>query len=299
MRWLKPQPLREGDPIHLVAPSGPFEREPFERGLARLSTRYRPIFQDGLFSRARYLAGTDGIRLGELEAALGDPSVHTILAARGGFGATRLLPALVLPSDRTPLLMGFSDITALHALFQREHRVSLHAPVLTQLGKQPEAVFDRWVQLLERPEPAPALEGTGCFVPGVVEGRVMGGNLEVLTRLVGTPFLPDLTGALLLLEDVGERPYKLDRMWTHLRLSGVFERVAGIILGDFTGCEEKDADYSSADVLRGLAEETGLPCAAGFQFGHGEVNLPVPLGVQARLDAGAAKLSFLEALVEG
>lgn len=297
VRWLKPQPLRPGDALHLVAPSGPFDRESFERGLALIETRYRPVFDDSLFARRRYLAGADRDRLGEIEAALGDPAVTAILAARGGYGATRLLPGISLPRERTPLLMGFSDITALHALFQREHRVSLHAPVLTQLGRQPEAVFERWVRLCERPEPAPVLHGTTCLVPGVVEGRVMGGNFEVLTRLVGTPFLPDLTGALLLLEDVGERPYKLDRMWTHLRHAGVFERIAGVILGDFTGCEEKDADFTSGDVLRELAEETGLPCAAGFPVGHGDVNLPVPLGVTARLDAGSATVTFLESLV--
>jgi len=281
-----------------VAPSGPFDRESFDRGLSLLETRYRAVFDQGVFARARYLAGSDEVRGGELEAALGDPSVKAILAARGGYGATRLLPTLSLPSGRTPLLMGFSDITALHALFQRSHRVSLHAPVLTQLGRQPEEVFERLVRLCERAEPAPGLHGTTCLVPGLVEGRVMGGNLEVLTRLVGTPFLPDLTGALLLLEDVGERPYKLDRMWTHLRLAGVFERVSGIVLGDFTGCEEKDADYTSGEVLRDLAVETGLPCAGGFPVGHGAVNLPVPLGVHARLDAERATLTFLEPLVE-
>ena len=170
--------------------------------------------------------------------------------------------------------------------------------MLTQLGTQPEAVFERWVRLCEVAEPAPPLSGTQTLVSGVVEGRVFGGNLAVLTRLLGTPYFPDLTGAILLLEDVGERPYRLDRMWTHLKLAGVFERVAGIALGDFTHCEEKDANYGSAEVLRELAIETGLPCASGFPVGHGEVNLPVPLGVRARLDATGATLSFLESLVE-
>ena len=298
MRWFKPQALRPGAPLRLIAPSGPFDRASFDVGLARVASRYRPVFDDTLFSSARYLAGPDDVRRSGLKAALADPAVPAILAARGGYGATRLLTSLSVPSGHTPLLMGFSDITALHALFQREGRVSLHAPVLTQLGRQPEDVFERWIRLCEVAEPAVALQGTQSLVPGVVEGRLMGGNLEVFSRLLGTPFLPDLTGALLLLEDVGERPYKLDRLWTHLRLAGVFERVAGVVLGDFTGCEEKNADYSGADVLADLARETGLPCAAGFPVGHGAVNQPVPLGVMARLDAGAATLSFLEPLVE-
>jgi muramoyltetrapeptide carboxypeptidase len=109
--------------------------------------------------------------------------------------------------------------------------------------------------------------------------------------------MPALEGAVLLLEDQGERPYRLDRMWTHLALAGVFRRVTGIVLGTFTQCEEPDAPYSSADVLRELARASGVPCAAGFPIGHGDANEPVALGVRVRLDADARRLSFLEAAV--
>jgi muramoyltetrapeptide carboxypeptidase len=135
-------------------------------------------------------------------------------------------------------------------------------------------------------------------VSGVAEGPLLGGNLSVLSRLLGTSFLPQAQGAILLLEDTGERPYRLDRIWTHLALMGLFGRVAGIVLGEFIACEEKDADYSSADVLRELAAATGLPCAAGFPIGHGAVNEPVPLGARVRLDADARRLTFLEAAVD-
>ncbi|MHB8879458.1 MAG: S66 peptidase family protein, partial [Myxococcaceae bacterium] len=120
----------------------------------------------------------------------------------------------------------------------------------------------------------------------------------------GTPYLPSFEGAVLLLEDVGERPYRLDRMWTHLALAGVFEKVRGIVLGEFTGCEEPapsspsaERPASSDEVLASLAADTGLPCAAGFRIGHGKVNLSVPLGCRVRLDAGARRLDFLEAAV--
>jgi muramoyltetrapeptide carboxypeptidase len=119
----------------------------------------------------------------------------------------------------------------------------------------------------------------------------------VFTRLLGTPFMPPLEGAILLLEDQGERPYRLDRMWTHLALAGVFARVRGIALGTFTGCEEPDAPYTSAELLRELARSTGLPCAAGFPIGHGDLNEPVPLGARVRLEAGVARLTFLQAAV--
>jgi muramoyltetrapeptide carboxypeptidase len=131
----------------------------------------------------------------------------------------------------------------------------------------------------------------------MAEGHLIGGNLTVFVHLLGTPYMPPLDGAVLLLEDVGERPYRLDRMWNHLRLAGVFSRVRGIVLGEFTGCEEKDADYSSADVLRELAKETGLPCAAGFPIGHGAINYPVALGTQVRLEADTSRLTFLEGAV--
>jgi muramoyltetrapeptide carboxypeptidase len=117
--------------------------------------------------------------------------------------------------------------------------------------------------------------------------------------MLGTPYLPPLEDTVLLLEDQGERPYRLDRMWTHLQLAGVFERVKGIVLGTFTHCEEKDAPYSSAEVLRELAAGTGLPCAAGFPIGHGEHNEPVPLGVRVRLNAKERTLAFLEGAVTG
>jgi muramoyltetrapeptide carboxypeptidase len=194
-------------------------------------------------------------------------------------------------------LIGFSDITALHQWRQCQGFVSIHGPVLTQLGRLSHATSERLFSLLESDAPAKPLHGTTAFVEGVAEGPLLGGNLSVFTRLLGTPFMPELEGGILLLEDVGERPYRLDRMWTHLELAGVFRKVRGIVLGSFTHCEEREANYSSQDVLRELAVATGLPCAAGFPIGHGDVNEPVPLGVRVRLDATTAQLTFLESAV--
>jgi len=194
-------------------------------------------------------------------------------------------------------LIGFSDITALHQWRQSQGFVSIHGPVVTQLGRLSHATSERLFSLLESDAPAKPLHGTTAFVEGVAEGPLLGGNLSVFTRLLGTPFMPELEGGILLLEDVGERPYRLDRMWTHLELAGVFRKVRGIVLGSFTHCEEREANYSSQDVLRDLAVATGLPCAAGFPIGHGDVNEPVPLGVRVRLDATTAQLTFLESAV--
>jgi muramoyltetrapeptide carboxypeptidase len=286
--------LRPGDPVVAVAPASSFDRASFEAGLEIISRRYQVHYDPGLLTRHRYLAGSDQRRLAELASALADPNAHALFCARGGYGMTRLLAGLEgIPLPAKPVI-GFSDITALHQTLQRQRLVSIHGPVLTQLPRLDASTQSRLFELLESTAPAADLTGLETYVDGTAEGPLLGGNLSVLTRLLGTPFLAPLDGAILLLEDVGERPYRLDRMWTHLTLAGVFRQVRGIVLGEFTGCEEKEADFSSADVLRELAAATGLPCAAGFPIGHGARNEPVPLGVRVRLDAGSRRLTFLE-----
>lgn len=285
MSFLAPPPLRPGDRVAVVAPAGPFDRALFERGLEVLARRYQPTFTDHLFESHRYLAGTDASRARQLQAALDDAQLRALFAARGGYGAMKLLPSMKLGSPRW--LVGFSDLTALHLAAQTAGWQSLHAPVLTQLGKQPPDVVDRLFAALEG-QPLSALRGTRTVVPGVAEGPLIGGNLSVLTRLIGTPWLPSLRGSVLFLEDVGEKPYRLDRMWTHLLLAGLFEGVRGVVFGEFTGCDEKD--HTSAEVLDELAQTLGVPCAAGFPIGHGDVNQPVILGATVRLDATTCTL---------
>lgn len=293
-----PPGLAPGARVAVIAPASAFDRASFESGLALIGARYDVHYRPGIFERQRYLAGSDARRLEELTDALIDPAVKGVFCARGGYGATRLLARLAAlgPAPAKPLV-GFSDITALHLWLQSRGAMSVHGPVLTQLGLLPTETRQRLFHLLESASPAAPLRATDTYVPGVVEGPLLGGTLSVVTRLLGTPFMPSLDGAILLLEDVGERPYRLDRMWTHLELAGVLRQVRGIALGSFTGCDEKDADYGAADVLGELAAAAGLPCAAGFPIGHGAANEPVPLGARARLDAAARTLTFLEAAV--
>jgi muramoyltetrapeptide carboxypeptidase len=294
----QPPALAPGARVAVIAPASSFERSSFESGLAILAARYDTRYGAGIFQRHRYLAGSDERRLSELTDALHDPEIKGVFCARGGYGATRLLQYLASVKLAAPKpLVGFSDITALHLWLQSRGVVSIHAPVLTQLPKLPLETHRRLFALLESSSPAAALRGSDTYVGGVAEGPLLGGTLSVVTRMLGTPYLASLEGAILLLEDVGERPYRLDRMWTHLALAGVFGRVRGIALGSFTDCEEKDADYTAADVLRELAVATGLPCAAGFPIGHGAMNEPVALGSRVRLDATGRSLEFLEAAV--
>ena len=292
----RPPALAPGARVAVIAPASAFDRASFESGLALIGARYDVRYDAAIFEQHRYLAGSDRRRLGELTDALLDPAIRAVFCARGGYGATRLLAQLssLRPAPPKPLV-GFSDITALHLWLQSRGVMSIHGPVLTQLGLLPGETRQRLFHLLESAVPAAALRATDTYVPGVAEGPLLGGTLSVVTRLIGTPYMPSLEGAILLLEDVGERPYRLDRMWTHLELAGVLRQVRGIALGSFTNCEEKDADYSAAEVLRELARAAGLPCAAGFPIGHGAVNEPVPLGARVRLDATARSLAFLEA----
>jgi muramoyltetrapeptide carboxypeptidase len=293
------QPFARLEPscrVSVVAPSGPFDRASFDRGVAVLSRRYEVCFSERIFSSERYLAGPDDARRAELQSALDLEGVRAVIAARGGYGAMRLLPRIKWP-PKNKALVGFSDITALHLCAQRGGFRSVHGPVITQLGSQPPAVINRLFDLLDGSEVGP-LTGRTVIHDGLAEGPLLGGNLSVLTQLIGTPYVPSFRGAVLLLEDVGERPYRIDRMWTHLVLSGLLDGVAGIVLGEFTACEEKDADYSCAEVLTELASSLGVPCVAGFPIGHGDLNHPVPLGARVRLDASTRTLAFLEGAAE-
>ena len=303
-RFLKPRPLQPGDRVAVVAPAGPLDREAMDAGLRILAGRYKVEWDPGLLSRTRYLAGDDRRRGRELAAVLADPEIRGVVAARGGYGSMRILSEVWPIAGGKPSAPGPGQ-DARRLL--RHHgapcgsaghgRVSVHGPVVTQLGSQPAPVVERFFSILEDGTTPPApLCGTP-LVGGVAEGSLLGGNLSLLTRLLGTPWLPDLAGAVLLLEDVGEQPYRIDRMWTHLRLAGVFDRLAGVALGDFTDCETPGAEFTLRDIIAGLAGETGLPCVGGFPIGHGAVNVPVALGARVRLDGGAGRLTFLEPAV--
>lgn len=284
--------LNPGDAVAVVAPAGPFDRAIFERGLAVLSTRYAPKISDTIYATERYLAGSDESRAADLQRAFNDDSIKAIIAARGGYGTLRLLNRITL---KPKAIAGFSDLTALHAMAQATGFRSLHAPVVTQLGTQSPEIAERLFALLEGREIEP-LKGTQTLTPGIAQGPLLGGNLAVLTRLLGTPYFPSLRGAVLLLEDIGERPYALDRMFTHMGLADALKDLAGLVLGDFTKCEEKGASYTSQEVLADLSRELAVPCASGFAIGHGAINTPVVLGAMVRLDATAQTLTHLEGL---
>lgn len=302
---IRPRRLQPGDVVRVVAPSGPVPREGFAAGAALLGQRYQLRYDDGLFAREGFLAGSDERRLAELTAAFADPDARAVVMARGGYGLLRILPFL----DPRPLLerprpiVGFSDGTALLAWAAVAGVVGVHGPVVTQLASLPGEDLANLFRALEDPAPGLLMEDLTGLVPGRARGPLLGGNLEVFSRLVGTPFLPDLAGAILFIEDIGERPYRIDRLITHLDLAGVFSAVAGVVVGDFSGCREpeptREASPSAAEVLEERLARLAIPVAVGAPVGHGTRNVALPYGAMAELDTMFGTLKALEGAVVG
>lgn len=282
----------------MIAPASPFPREDFDRGLERLRARYRVSHREDVFARHGYLAGDDARRLAELEDALGDPDVDAIVAARGGYGVTRLLPRLDARTVRAAnkLLVGFSDLTALHALWARAGLRSVHGPMVAALGRASEAHVARWIATVEgaRPEPLTSL---AALAGGVAEGPLLGGNLALLAALLGTPYAPPIDGAILFLEDVGEAPYRVDRMLTSLQHAGWLDRAAGIAVGTFHGCDPRSDGHRVEDVLHDRLSGLGIPVVYGVGAGHVDDNLELPFGARVQLDGNAGVVRFLEPAV--
>lgn len=285
--------LAPGAHLRLVAPASPFPKEDFERGVAKLRERYRVSFDPSILTRDGYLAGDDGRRLDELRRALTEDGVDAIVAARGGYGATRLLDGIDVAEVRPRLLVGFSDLTAIHALFARAGLRSLHASMVAALGRGTDAAFEAWVAAVEGGIPGP-FEGLARIAPGRAEGPLTGGNLAVLHALVGTPYAPPLDGAILFLEEVGEAPYRVDRMLTALRQAGWLSRVAGIAVGQLTRCDPGPDGREIAHVIADRLGDLGVPVASGVPAGHEEENAPLPLGAPAVLDADRGSLILRE-----
>lgn len=240
-----------------------------------------------------YLAGRDGERAADLALPAGQTAPRLWGCVRGGWGAARLLerPDLQLPPG---WLLGFSDVTALlWARLASGLGGGVHGPLLTTLAAEPAWSQERLRRLLFG-ESLPPLGGE-AWQPGVAEGPLLVANLTVATHLLGTPHCPLLAGAILVLEDVGEAPYRLDRMLTHWRLSGALQQLGGLALGRFDDCDDPDGEgFSSLEVLRERTADLDLPVLAGLPIGHGDVgNAALPLGVRARLDARAGCLSLL------
>jgi muramoyltetrapeptide carboxypeptidase len=301
---IRPPRLCPGDVIRVVAPSGPVPAEDFERGAAVLSSRYAvKVDPATLLRREGYLAGPDDVRLTELVDAISDPVARAVIMARGGYGLMRILSGLrpeLLRRCAKPVV-AFSDGTALLAHLACAGVAGIHGPVVTQLGRvaldDQQALF----AALEDPDGRLLLRDLEPLRPGRVQGSLVGGNLEMFSRLLGTPLLPDVAGAILFFEEVGERPYRVDRLFTQLELAGIFQRAAAVIVGDFVGCDEpassKTPSPTAIEVVRERLARLPIPVALGARIGHGVRNIAIPYGTRADLDVQAGTLVALEGAV--
>ncbi|WP_216904835.1 LD-carboxypeptidase [Synechococcus sp. CCY 9618] len=301
----QPPFLRAGDPVRLVAASSALaDLERLEAGLAVLRSWGLRLDDDPARLGQRHwghLAGTDAERAGDLCPAGGRKGAALLACVRGGWGSARLLEQPLAVADGW--LLGFSDVTSLlwHRLATGRGG-AIHGPLLTTLAAEPAWSRERLRALLFG-EPLAELEGEG-WTEGVAEGPLLAANLTVATHLLGTPHLPELDGAILILEDVGEAPYRIERMLTHWRLCGALQRLGAIGFGSFEACDDPDDDdgreggvsspprFSLEEVLRERTADLGIPVLAGLPVGHGPGNAALPLGVRARLDAGRGRLSI-------
>jgi muramoyltetrapeptide carboxypeptidase len=293
--------LRPGDPVAVVAPAGPVPPDDLSTGLDLLASRYRVRPAENLLVREGYLAGSDERRRDSVNRALSDPDVRGIFCARGGYGVQRILPDLdgdALRADPKPIV-GFSDITALLCWARVQGVVAIHGPVVTQLGRLPKSDLEHLFDLLEEPGYAPRLTGAPGIQscpPTQVEGPLVGGNLSLLGSLAGSPWAPDLDGAILALEDVAEAPYRLDRLLTTLgHQTGTYSSntLVGVAVGELSRCAPGPAGGPTAlEVVAERLSTPERPLVSALPYGHGARNAAFPIGVPARLDPEAGILSW-------
>ncbi len=307
---LKPRALRSGDRVAVVAPASPFRREDLEAGLAELRhLGFDPICDASVFERQGYVAGPAATRASAIRRALDDPTIGAIMSVRGGYGSVHVLPLLDAASVRSARkpVIGYSDLTSLLTFVTCTCGVvAFHGPTVAGRLQRGADAYDRATLLstLTRPEPLGALSPPGleALRRGEACGPLFGGNLTQLAASLGTGFAFDPpSGSVLFLEDVNERPYRLDRLWTQLRLAGALARAVAVVFGDFPGCDEPGGELTARSTLADLTHDFPGPVIFGLPAGHTpEPALTLPLGVLVRVVADdRPQLVVEEAAVSG
>ncbi|UZW56947.1 LD-carboxypeptidase [Sphingobium sp. JS3065] len=313
---VKPPRLRPGDIVGLIEPAG-FTDDAFDLDLVKetiVAMGLVPRPGRHLAERYGYLAGTDADRAADINAMFADPQVRAVFAVRGGWGCARVLPFLDFAKIRAnpKLLIGFSDITALHLAFAaRAGFVTIHGPNAASSWPRfswdafRAVAFDGATPMLANPQGqedrlVQRIGSIRTFKGGKASGRLLGGNLTVLSTLMGTPWVPDFDGAILFIEDVSEQPYRIDRMLTQLSLAGVLGKVAGVVFGQCSDCGPSGASYGGftlPEVLQQHLGKLGVPAFQGALIGHVGSQFSLPVGCRAEIDADAGTIRLLEAAV--
>ena len=312
-----PRPLNPGDTIALVSPSkatdDPFDLQLASEAMQALGLKVK--LAPHVDSRRGHLAGTDAERAGDINAMFADPEVKGIVCVRGGSGAARVLPLLDygLIRRNPKILLGYSDITALHnAVLSQAGLVSFHGPIAVGSWNRFNAdqfrrlFFER--ELMEYrnvSEPGDELVArrnrTVTITGGKARGELVGGNLTVLTALAGTPYLPDFTGKILFLEDVSEAPYRIDRMFSTLKLMGALDRIAGLVFGECTDCDPGGGYgwLTLPQIFDDHIKPLKIPAYRGAMIGHIRQQFIVPSGGRVEMDADAGTFRMLDPVFQG
>jgi muramoyltetrapeptide carboxypeptidase len=308
----KPNRLSAGDCIGVISPASPphgEKKEQYGRGLQYLLDRgYRVKEGRHVFKEYGYLAGTDEERIDDLNAMVSDPHVNAIICSRGGYGTPRLLDKIdyAAVKKHPKILVGYSDITCLQlALYAKTGLVSFSGPmVAVEMGKgiQPltEETFWPLLTSTRRLSMKAHVEGMAPTVyrRGSAEGRLLGGCLSLIAPLLGTPYQPNFKGAILVLEDIGEEVYGIDRYLVQLKYAGVLKQIAGLVLGQFLDTVDPDKtspDLTLEQVIREYTQDLRIPILANFPYGHNDTKYTMPIGCRVRLDASRKTLTMLEA----
>jgi muramoyltetrapeptide carboxypeptidase len=301
---IRPPALKPGDTVGVIAPAAAVDGEFLKRGVEELARQgYRVKVSERALLRDRILAGADQERAAELTRFFRDPDVRAILAARGGYGAGRLLPLIDFATLKsTPkIFVGFSDQTfLLNAIVELGGMICFHGPMVAKDlagGITPRAML-HLRRLLAGELDGFELEGSEAIHPGTAEGELAGGCLSIVVAMLGTPYAPRFEGKILFLEDTGEKAYRIDRMLVQLKQSGALGKVAGVVFGGMRSPAEAESEQRL--IRQFAAEQTaglGIPVLWGLEVGHGTENFTIPLGARVRVDCRSRRLSFIERVI--
>jgi muramoyltetrapeptide carboxypeptidase len=313
---LKPERLCPGDIVGLVAPaSAPPDPKAVDLAAAAIEKAgYKPKLGKNVRARLGFIAGTDRERAADIMTMFADKRVKAIFSLRGGYGCTRMMDRLDLDVIRRnpKIFSGYSDITALHNILgSRLNMISFHAPMWNGAladPKVPAFTKKSFFKTVTEAEPAGSIcdgydkKTVSILRGGIAEGRLVGGNLSLICATLGTPYAPSFKNKILFWEDISERPYRLDRLLTHLWTAGVLSQVAGVAVGVNADCDEKKSgrEYyqNGADVVKERLEKLRVPVVTGLPFGHVDLNATIPVNALARLDAKRGDLIILESAVK-
>jgi muramoyltetrapeptide carboxypeptidase len=297
----KPPALRHGGRVAITAPSGCVDERALDEGVAALRREgFAVELGRNVLARKGYLAGDEKARARELIGFFGRKDIDAIFCARGGFGSMQLLPELAKETELAPkLFVGYSDVTVLLNWFLRRFAmVTFHGPMVAAdfargLSEHSKAHF---LGMLKGEVSGWSVPVGAAIRPGQAAAAMVGGCLSLLAATLGTPYEVETAGRILLIEDIDEKPYRIERMLTHLKLAGKLDNLAGLVCGDFIRCEG-DGSREVVDIIKELFADAAFPVVTGFPAGHGDENLALPFGVRMRLDATRGTLSLLESPV--